>query len=92
MPFDALLHAAVDFLDLDNRALLSAFTSKLPTNPGLFLRTNPAIKAIVLNYMRGGMPFTANVHNAMMPIAAIDRQCDCSGVLHGSMLAIACYV
>ncbi|WP_156767156.1 hypothetical protein [Mycobacterium sp. E796] len=63
LPFDALLYAAVDFLDLDNLALLSAFTSKLPTNPGLFLRSNPAIKAIVVNYMPGGVPFTSTVRN-----------------------------
>ncbi|SHN15375.1 hypothetical protein [Cryptosporangium aurantiacum] len=65
MPFDNLLYAAVDFLDLDNLALLSAFTSKLPTNPGLFLSVNPGIKGIVVNYMPGGVPFTSTVRNIL---------------------------
>jgi hypothetical protein len=63
MAFDNLLYAAVDFLDLDNLALLSGFTSKLPTNPGLFLKINPAIRAMVVNYMAGGVPFTATARN-----------------------------
>ncbi len=56
--FDCLMYAQVDFLDLDNLALLKGFASRLPDTPGLTLEFNPAIRAQVMNYMAGGVPYT----------------------------------
>jgi hypothetical protein len=56
--FDTLMYAQVDFLDLDNLALLKGFASKLPETAGLTMEFNPAIKAQVMNYMAGGVPYT----------------------------------
>jgi len=56
--FDCLMYAQVDFLDLDNLALLKGFASRLPETPGLTMEFNPAIKAQVMNYMAGGVPYT----------------------------------
>jgi len=56
--FDCLMYAQVDFLDLDNLALLKGFASKLPETAGLTMEFNPAIKAQVMNYMAGGVPYT----------------------------------
>jgi hypothetical protein len=56
--FDCLMYAQVDFLDLDNLALLKGFASHLPEAPGLTMEFNPAIKAQVMNYMAGGVPYT----------------------------------
>ena len=55
-----LLHvyAQVDFLDLDNLALLKGFASRLPDTAGLTMEFNPAIRAQVMNYMAGGVPYT----------------------------------
>ena len=55
--FDNLLCADVDFLDLDNLALLSAMAAQGERkHDGLLMGSNPAIKAIVINYMAGGVP------------------------------------
>jgi len=55
--FDNLLCANVDFLDLDNLALLAAFSPPEDmARSGLLMGGNPAIKAIVINYMAGGVP------------------------------------
>jgi hypothetical protein len=56
--FDCLMYAQVDFLDLDNLALLKGFASRLPETPGLTMEFNPAIRAQVMNYMAGGVPYT----------------------------------
>lgn len=56
--FDCLMYAQVDFLDLDNLALLKGFASRLPDTPGLTMEFNPAIRAQVMNYMAGGVPYT----------------------------------
>ena len=56
--FDSLMYGQVDFLDLDNLALLKGFATRLPDTPGLTLEFNPAIKAQVMNYMAGGVPYT----------------------------------
>lgn len=52
--FDNLLYADTDFLDLDNLALLSVDAQ--PGRDGLIMGGNDAIKAIVINYMAGGVP------------------------------------
>jgi hypothetical protein len=52
--FDNLLCADTDFLDLDNLALLSAGSDR--RGDGLTMGNNPAIRAIVINYMAGGVP------------------------------------
>ena len=56
--FDCLMYGQVDFLDLDNLALLKGFASRLPETPGLTMEFNPAIKAQIMNYMAGGVPYT----------------------------------
>lgn len=56
--FDCLMYAQVDFLDLDNLALLKGFASRLPDTPGLTMEFNPAIRAQIMNYMAGGVPYT----------------------------------
>jgi hypothetical protein len=56
--FDCLMYAQVDFLDLDNLALLKGFASRLPETPGLTMEFNPAVRAQVMNYMAGGVPYT----------------------------------
>ncbi len=56
--FDCLMYAQVDFLDLDNLALLKGFASRLPDTPGLTMEFNPAVRAQVMNYMAGGVPYT----------------------------------
>jgi len=56
--FDCLMYGQVDFLDLDNLALLKGFASRLPDTPGLTMEFNPAIKAQIMNYMAGGVPYT----------------------------------
>ncbi|MET0577787.1 MAG: hypothetical protein ABW122_03955, partial [Ilumatobacteraceae bacterium] len=43
---------------LDNLALLKGFASKVPATPGLTMEFNPAIKAQIMNYMSGGVPYT----------------------------------
>jgi hypothetical protein len=52
--FDNLLCADTDFLDLDNLAFLSVNAG--PGKAGLTMGSNEAIKAIVINYMAGGVP------------------------------------
>jgi hypothetical protein len=52
--FDNLLCADTDFLDLDNLALLSVGDG--PGKVGLTMGSNEAIRAIVINYMAGGVP------------------------------------
>jgi hypothetical protein len=52
--FDNLLCADTDFLDLDNLALLAVGSKRSGEN--LTMGSNPAIKAIVINYMAGGVP------------------------------------
>jgi hypothetical protein len=52
--FDNLLCADTDFLDLDNLALLSVGSER--KGDGLTMGSNPAIRAIVINYMAGGVP------------------------------------
>lgn len=56
--FDCLMYAQVDFLDLDNLALLKGFASKLPDRAGLTMEFNPAIRSQIMNYMAGGVPYT----------------------------------
>jgi hypothetical protein len=51
--FDNLLCADTDFLDLDNLALLSV---GMESRGNLTMGSNAAIKAIVINYMAGGVP------------------------------------
>jgi hypothetical protein len=58
IPFDTLMYAQVDYLDLDNLALLKGFASRLPERSGLTMEFNPAVKAQVMNYMAGGVPYT----------------------------------
>jgi hypothetical protein len=53
--FDNLLCADVDFMDLDNLSLLAAERHD-SAEPGLTMGKNDAIKAIVINYMAGGVP------------------------------------
>ncbi len=52
--FDNLLCADTDFLDLDNLALLAVGSES--RGEGLTMGSNPAIRAIVINYMAGGVP------------------------------------
>ena len=60
IPFDVLYYSKVDFLDLDNPALLTPMIPESvrdlagPYSAG----ENAAIKAIVINYMAGGVPYT----------------------------------
>ena len=68
--FDCLMYAQVDFLDLDNLALLKGFASKLPETPGLTMSFNPAIKAQVMNYMAGGVPYTMSTRR--LPTYLVD--------------------
>ena len=57
--FDCLMYAQIDFLDLDNLVLLKGFASRLPeTSMGSTMEFNPAIKAQVMDYMAGGVPYT----------------------------------
>ena len=53
--FDNMLCADVDFMDLDNLSLLAAERHD-SAEPGLTMGKNNAIKAIVVNYMAGGVP------------------------------------
>ena len=50
-----MLCADVDFMDLDNLSLLAAERHDSAA-PGLTMGKNNAIKAIVINYMAGGVP------------------------------------
>ncbi|MET0144269.1 MAG: hypothetical protein ABW328_05715 [Ilumatobacteraceae bacterium] len=68
--FDNLLYGALDFLDLDNLALMAGLVSVLPTDRGLFLNLNPAIKCLVMNYMPGGVPFIGSIKN--IPTILVD--------------------
>ena len=53
--FDNMLCADVDFMDLDNLSLLAAERHD-DSEYGLTMGKNKAIKAIVINYMAGGVP------------------------------------
>ena len=60
IPFDVLYFSNVDFLDLDNPAIL---TPMLPESARELFGPyasgeNPAVKAFVINYMAGGVPYT----------------------------------
>jgi hypothetical protein len=60
IPFDVLYFSNIDFLDLDNPAIL---TPMLPESARELFGPyasgeNPSIKAIVINYMAGGVPYT----------------------------------
>ncbi|MEX2558152.1 MAG: hypothetical protein WEB06_21270 [Actinomycetota bacterium] len=60
IPFDVLYFSNVDFLDLDNPAIL---TPMLPESARELFGPyasgeNAAVKALVVNYMAGGIPYT----------------------------------
>ena len=57
--FDNLFSANVDFLDLDNLALVATNPSDMSLpglKDGMLMGYNPAIKYIVMNYMAAGVP------------------------------------
>lgn len=98
--FSNLLYADTDFLDLDNLAL-SATSGKFGRD-GLTMGNTEAIKAIVINYMAGGVPIVPylkdiqNVHIATETEArllendpSLSYIRDCSTVHTGLSNAIA---
>lgn len=50
--------ADADFFDLDNLALNSSAIRANKVRPGLVMGQNKAAKAVVINYMAGGLPMT----------------------------------
>jgi hypothetical protein len=73
IPFDVLYYANCDWLDLDN---LGLYESMLPDSyPGkeeYAMGANEAIRALVVNYMAGGVPYTYLIANT--PMIVVGRQ------------------
>ena len=67
LTFSNLLYADTDFFDLDNLSL-SAHRSSA-TDPGLFMGGGDAIKAIVVNYMAGGVPCHGSLRSFKLHVA-----------------------
>lgn len=68
MTMDTLLYATEDILNLD-RLNLQGFTATRPPDKNMLLRSNPAVKSFVINYMPGGVPFG---YNAYVPFFIVD--------------------
>lgn len=68
LTFSNLLYADTDFFDLDNLALSAHRSSE--TDPGLFMGGGDAIKAIVINYMAGGVPYHSSLKHFSLHVAS----------------------
>ncbi len=68
LTFSNLLYADTDFFDLDNLALGAHRQSE--TEPGLFMGGGDAVKAIVINYMAGGVPCHSSLRHLKLHLAS----------------------
>lgn len=68
LTFSNLLYADTDFFDLDNLAL-SAHGVK-NAEPGMYMGNGDAIKAIVINYMAGGVPCHGTLKHFPLHVAS----------------------
>ena len=68
LTFSNLLYADTDFFDLDNLSLSAHLKSE--TDPGLFMGGGDAIKAIVINYMAGGVPCHGSLSRFKLHLAS----------------------
>ncbi len=68
LTFSNLLYADTDFFDLDNLAL-SAHGMK-DAEPGMYMGDGGAIKAIVINYMAGGVPCHGSLKHFPLHVAS----------------------
>lgn len=68
LTFSNLLYADTDFFDLDNLAL-SAHGMK-DSEPGMFMSDGGVIKAIVINYMAGGVPCQGSLKHFPLHVAS----------------------
>ncbi len=66
--FSNLLYADTDFFDLDNLALSAHRQST--TDPGLYMGGGNAIKAIIINYMAGGVPCHGSLRHLKLHLAS----------------------
>ena len=68
LTFSNLLYADTDFFDLDNLALSAHGMGD--AEPGMFMSDGGVIKAIVINYMAGGVPYHGSLKHFPVHVAS----------------------